>query len=122
MTAPVELLIVERNGERFGVPAARISEIGALPAAARVVRLQQRLGQPPLADEERCFGLAVDAPGGRAVVAVAGQVTIEAVADIAPLPEIMVGVAPVTGVVFVEGAPVLVLDVDAMIEHARVAP
>lgn len=119
MTATVDLVIVERGGMRFGVPASRISEIGELPTAARGARLQQQLGQPPFAEDERCFGLAVDVPGGRVVVPVAGQVTIAAVShtDITPLPEIMVGVAPVTAVVFDESAPVLVLDVDAMVER-----
>lgn len=121
MTGTVELVIVERGGMRFGVPARRIIEIGELPAAARASQLQQQLGQPPFAEGERCFGLAVDVPGGRAVVPVAGQVTIKEVpdAEIVPLPAIMVGVAPVSAVVFGEGAPVLVLDVDAMVEHAR---
>jgi hypothetical protein len=121
VTAPVELIIVERDGVRLGVPAGRIAEVAALPRAERGAALQQRLGQPPLADDERCFGLRVEGPGGDAVVAVAGQVTIATVAadEIAPLPKLLAGAAPVTAVVFSGAAPVLVLDVDAMVAHAR---
>ena len=124
MMGPIELIIVERGGVRLGVPAVRIAAISDLPPAERTARLQQRLGQPPLGEDERCFGLRVDAPGGDAVVAVAGRVSMAAVpaADIAPLPELMAGVAPVTAVVFAEGASVLVLDVDAMVAHAQVGP
>lgn len=119
--APVELIIVERGGVRLGVPAGRIAAIADLPRAERGVQLQQRLGQPPLADDERCFGLRVDAPGGDATVAVAGRVSMATVpaADIAPLPELLAGAAPVVAVVFAGGASVLVLDVDAMVAHVR---
>jgi chemotaxis signal transduction protein len=125
VTAPVELLIVERGGMRLGVPAGRVAEIAALPWADSL--LQQRLGQPPLADDERCFALRVprsDAPGADDVVAVAGRVTIEVVPadEIAPLPELLSGIALVTAVVFSEANPVLVLDVDAMVAHARAEP
>ena len=121
MTAPVELIIIERGGVRLGVPARRVAEVADLPHAERGARLQQRLGQPPLTDDERCFGLRVEAPGGDAVVAVAGRVSIATVpaADIAPLPVLMAGAAPVAAVVFAGEASVLVLDVDAMVEHAR---
>ena len=120
----VELVIVERGGVRLGVPAGRVSAIDDLDDMAsteRSARLQQRLGQPPLADAERCCGLRVDGPGGGAVVAVAGRVSIAAVSadEISPLPELLMGVAPVTAVVFDDDAPVLVLDADAMVEHAR---
>lgn len=121
MTAPVELIIVERDGVRLGVPADRIAGVAALPDAQRGAALQRRLGQQPLADEERCFGLRVEAPGGDTVVAVAGRVSIATVAadEIAPLPKLLAGAAPVTAVVFSGATPVLVLDVDAMVAHAR---
>jgi chemotaxis signal transduction protein len=122
VTEPVELIIVERSGMRLGVPAGRVAEVAALPWADTL--LQQRLGQPPLEDDERCFALRVvrtDAPGGEDVVTVAGRVSITAVPahEIAPLPELMAGVAPVAAVVFSGDNPVLVLDVDAMVAHAR---
>jgi hypothetical protein len=121
VTAPVELIIVERAGMRLGVPAGRIAGVADLPGAERGAQLQQRLGQPPLSDDERCFGLRVEAPGGDAVVAVAGRVSIATVPadDIAPLPPLLVGAAPVTAVVFSGATPVLVLDVDAMVAHVR---
>ena len=127
MTAPVELIIVERGGVRLGVPADRIAAVAALPAGERGARLQQRLGQPPPADDERCFELRVqlrgESPGGEAVVAVAGRISIATVPadDIAPLPALLAGAAPVTAVVFDGDASVLVLDVDAMVAHARAA-
>jgi hypothetical protein len=123
VTAPVELIIVERGGVRLGVPAVRIAAIADLPRAERGAQLQQRLGQPPLADDERCFGLRVDAPGGDTTVAVAGRVSIATVpaADIAPLPALLAGTAPIAAVVFDGEASVLVLDVDAMVAHARAA-
>jgi hypothetical protein len=122
--APVEMLVIERGGMRLGVPAARVAAVADLPAAACAPRLQQRLGQPPLTDGERCFGLRVQVPGGETVVEVAGRVSIAAVpeTEIAPLPALflgVLGVAPVTAVVFAADAPVLVLDVDAMVAHAR---
>jgi chemotaxis signal transduction protein len=125
VTAPVELIIVERGGMRLGVPAARVAEIAALPWAESL--LQQRLGQPPLTEDERCFALRMvrtNAAGADDVVTVAGRVTIEEVpADqIAPLPELLSDVALVTAVVFSEAKPVLVLDVDAMVAHARAEP
>ena len=117
----VELVIIERGGVRLGVLSRHVAEVAHLPAAARGARLQQRLGQPPIADDERCFGLRVEATGGATVVAVAGRVSVASVPaeDIAPLPPLLAGVAPVTAVVFGGEAPVLVLDVDAMVEHAR---
>lgn len=123
MTAPVELIIVERGGVRLGVPARRVAEVADLPHGERGARLQQRLGQPPLTDDERCFGLRVEAPGGETVVVVAGRVSITTVsaADIAPLPALLAGAAPVAAVVFAGEASVLVLDVDAMVAHARAA-
>jgi hypothetical protein len=39
--------------------------------------------------------------------------------EIAPLPELLAGVAPVAAVVFSGDNSVLVLDVDAMVAHAR---
>jgi len=121
--APVELIVVERSGMRLGVPARRVSAVADLPPAERGAQLQQRLGQPPLADGERCFGLRVDAPGGAAVVPVAGRVSIMSVPadEVAPLPALLAGAAPVTAVVFAGEVPVLVLDVDAMVAHARAA-
>lgn len=120
----VELLVIERAGVRLGVPAARVAAVADLPEGVRSARLQQRLGQPPLADDERCFGLRVAAPGGETVVTVAGRVSIASVleAEIAPLPALLAGVAPVTAVVFGDDAPVLVLDVDAIVAHARTEP
>jgi hypothetical protein len=120
VTAPVDLIIVDRGGVRLGVPAGRIAAIADLPRAERSARLQQRLGQPPLSDDERCFGLRVEVSGGDTVVAVAGRVSVATVpaADIAPLPPLLAGGSVVAGVVF-EEAPVLVLDVDAMVAHAR---
>jgi hypothetical protein len=122
VTAPVELIVVERGGVRLGVPAGRVAAVADLPRAERGAQLQQRLGQPPLAEDERCFGLRVEAPGGDAVVAVAGRVSIATVqaADIAPLPALLAGTAaPVVAVVFAGDASVLVLDADAMVAHAR---
>jgi len=124
VTAPVELVIVERGGVRLGVPADRISAIDDVPDAQRAVRLQQQLGQPPLGEDERCFGLRIAGPTGESVVSVAGRVTIVPVPadEISPLPELMSRVAPVTGVVFGDDTPVLVLDADAMVvmvEYAR---
>jgi len=121
VTAPVDLLIVERGGVRLGVPAGRVAAVADLPPDERGAGLQQRLGQPPLADGERCFGLWVEMPGGPAVVPVAGRVSVAAVpaADIAPLPALLACAAPVAAVVFSGEAPVLVLDVDAMVAHAR---
>lgn len=120
----VELLVIERAGVRLGVPAARVSAVADLPTEHRSARLQQRLGQPPLTDDERCFGLRMTASGGETVVAVAGRVSIAAVqeAEIAPLPALLAGVAPVTAVVFDDDAPVLVLDVDSIVAHARTEP
>ena len=88
MTAAVDLVIVERGGVRLGVPARRVAAIADLPPSERGAQLQQRLGQPPPADDERCFGLRVEAPGGDAVVAVAGRVSVTTVpaSDIVPLP------------------------------------
>ncbi len=122
MTPPVELIVVERGGVRLGVPARRVTAAFDLPRAERGAELQQRLGQPPPADDERCLGLRVEAPGGDTVVAVAGRISIATVpaADIAPLPALLAGAAaPVAAVVFGGDGPVLVLDVDAMIVHAR---
>ena len=121
MTTPVELLVIERSGVRLGVPAARVAGVAELPVVDCDARLQQRLGQPPAAEGERCFGLRVEAPGGESVVAVAGRVSMAAVQEdeIAPLPALFAGLGPVTAVVFTADAPVLVLDVDAMVAHAR---
>ena len=122
MTGPVELIIVERGGMRLGVPADRVAEIAALPWDEAL--LQQRLGQPPPTEDERCFALRVmraGALGGDDVVAVAGRVSIAEVPadEISPLPELLAAAAPVTAVVFAGDNPVLVLDVDAMVAHAR---
>ncbi len=125
MTEAVELIVVERDGVRLGVPAARVGAIVELPRADWGAELQERLGQPPWADGERCVGLWVEAPAGDAVVAVAGRVSIATVpaGDIAPLPPLLAGpAAPVVAVVFAGEAPVLVLDADAMAAHARVGP
>lgn len=124
MTAPVELIIVERAGVRLGVPASRVAAVADLPPGMRSVVLQQRLGQPPLTTGERCFGLRLDTARGETVVTVAGRVSIASVTDddIAPLPALLAGAAPVHAVVFDGDASVLVLDVDAMIEHARATP
>ncbi len=122
MIAAVEMIIVERGGVRLGVPAARVAAVADLPPAERSATLQQRLGQPPPADDERCFGLQVEAPGGAAMVAVAGRVSVASVpaADVAPLPPLLAGAAsPIVAVVFSGDAPVLVLDADAMAAHAR---
>jgi len=123
VTAPVELIIVERSGVRLGVPARRVAAVADLPPAERGAQLQQRLGQPALADGERCFGLRVDASGGQTIVAVAGRLSLATMAadDIAPLPPLLVGAAPVVAVVFDGESSVLVLDVDAMVAHARAA-
>jgi hypothetical protein len=117
VTAPIELVIVERGGVRLGVLAGRISAIDDVPEAKRGARLQQQLGQPPLGEDERCFGLRIAGPSGESVVSVAGRVTIATVAadEISPLPDLLSSVAPVTAVVFGEDAPVLVLDADAMV-------
>jgi chemotaxis signal transduction protein len=117
----MELIIVERDGVRLGVPAHRVAAVADLPHGERDARLQQRLGQPPLTDDERCFGLRVEVPGGEIVVAVAGRVSIATVptADIASLPALLAGAAPVAAVVFAGDASVLVLDVDAMVAHTR---
>lgn len=122
MIAAVEMIIVERGGMRLGVPAARVTEVADLPAAERGAVLQQWLGQPPLGDDERCFGLRMEAPGGAAMVAVAGRVSVASVpaADVAPLPALLAGAAsPIVAVVFSGDAPVLVLDADAVAAHAR---
>lgn len=124
MTESVDLLIVERGGVRLGVPAGRISAVADLPRREAGGHLQRRLGQPPLGEGERCFGLRVDMPGGATVVDVAGRVTVATVpaADIAALPWLLASSAvPVVAVVFDEN-PVLVLDPDAMVAHARAAP
>jgi len=122
VTEQVELIIVERGGIRLGVPARRVTVVVDLPGVERGATLQERLGQPPPADEERCFGLWVEVPGGSAEVVVAGRVSITAVpaADIAPLPPLLADAAPpVSAVVFDGEASVLVLDVDAMVAHTR---
>jgi hypothetical protein len=124
VTASVDLLIIERGGVRLGVPAARISAVADLPRREAGAHLQRRLGQPPPADGERCFGLRVEMPGGVAVVDVAGRVSVATVAaaEIAALPSLFAGAAAlIVAVVFAE-APVLVLDPDAMVAHARAVP
>jgi hypothetical protein len=120
-TVSMEILVIERGGVRLGVPAFRVAGIAELPVAECDARLQQRLGQPAAAEGERCFGLRVLVPGGESLVAVAGRVTIAEIGEdeIAPLPALFAGIAPVTAVVFTADAPVLVLDVDAMVAHAR---
>lgn len=117
----VELVVIERAGQRFAIPSAQVSMIGELPHGSRDVRLQERLGQPPLEDGERCVAVAVRTAEGPEVVPVAGRVTIAQVdaAAIAPLPPLLAGVGPVVAVVFGDGAPVLVLDVDATIARGR---
>jgi len=121
VTMPMELLVIERGDVRLGVPAARVAGISDLSVAECDARLQQRLGQPPAAAGERCFGLRVQVPDGESLVTVAGRVSISAVREdeITPLPAIFAGIALVTAVVFAADAPVLVLDVDAMVAHAR---
>jgi hypothetical protein len=124
MTTSVELVVVERLGVRIGLPAGRIAAVDDLPPGACSAALQQRLGQPPPQDDERCFGLRVDATSGQTVVEVAGRVSIATVPaeDIAPLPALLSGIAPITAVVFADDeASVLVLDVDAAVAHARAA-
>lgn len=123
MTPRVELVVVERCGVRLGVPANRIVAVADLSHAERSAELQQRLGQPPLADHERCFGLRVEVAGGETVVPVAGRVWIAGVpaAEIALLPALFASAAPITAVVFAGDASVLVLDADAMVAHARAA-
>jgi hypothetical protein len=123
VTAEVDLIIIERGGVRLGVPAGRVAAVADLPRAEHGAGVQQRLGQPPVGDGERCFGLRVPVPGGDAVVAVAGRISIATVpaADIAPLPALLACAAPIAAVVFDAASSVLVLDVDAMVAHARAA-
>ena len=124
MTASVDLLIVERGGVRIGVPAGRISAVSDLPRREAAAHLQRRLGQPPLAEDERCFGLRVETAGGQAMVDVAGRVTVATVpaGDIAALPSLLASSAGPVGAVVFDESPVLVLDPDAMVAHARAAP
>jgi hypothetical protein len=123
MTAAVELVVIERLGVRLGLPAERVAAVDDLPARECSAALQQRLGQPPPQDDERCFELRVDVAGGQTVMAVAGRVSIATVLaeDIAPLPPVLAGIALISAVVFADDASVLVLDVDAAVAHARTA-
>lgn len=117
----VELIVIERAGQRLAIPSAQVSMIGALPRGSGAVSLQERLGQPPLEDGERCVAIAIRTTEGPEIVSVAGRVTIAQVdaAEIASLPPLLAGVGPVAAVVFGDEVPVLVLDVDATVVRGR---
>ena len=119
MSGTVELVVIERAGQRLALPSARVSAIGELPVARRALPLQERFGQPPLGDGERCVGIVVRMADGHQVVRVAGRVTIAAVAaaELAPLPPLLAATSPVAAVVFGAEAT-LVLDTDAAIAAA----
>jgi hypothetical protein len=113
----VELVVIERAGQRLALPSARVSAIGELPRERRALPLQERFGQPPLGDGERCVGVVVRMADGHRIVPVAGRVMIATVAaaEIAPLPPLLAAACPVAAVVFGAEAATLVLDPDAAI-------
>jgi hypothetical protein len=120
MSGTVELVVIERAGQRIALPSARVSAIGELPGARRALPLQERFGQPPLGDGERCVGIVVRIADGHRVVPVAGRVTIAAVAaaELAALPPLLAAACPVAAVVFGADAATLVLDADAAVAEA----
>jgi hypothetical protein len=117
----VELVVVDRAGQRLAIPAARVSMIGELPSQLRAVPLQESFGQPPLGAGERCVAIAVRTAEGHTLVSVAGHVTISQVdaADLLPLPLPLAGAGRVAAIVFGEPAAMLVLDVDAVVARGR---
>lgn len=117
MSGTIELVVVDRAGQRLAIPADRVALIGELPREHRAMPLQERLGQPPLAPGERCVAIAVRTADGHTIVPVAGRVTIAevAAAELSPLPPLFAGARLVTAVVFGAGGSMLVLDPDAVI-------